>query len=75
MMTWFTVIGAGVAQRRIHTASNCLQGVRQGRGRGIPWCFGDKGMRGKGRGLEVHTLAYPCTLSKGTGVCLCKNII
>ena len=26
-------------------------------------------MRSKGRGLEVHTLAYPCTLTKGTGVC------
>jgi hypothetical protein len=26
-------------------------------------------MRGKGRGLEVHTLAYPCTLTKGSGVC------
>ena len=49
------------------TASNCLQGVRQGRHRGILLCFGDKGMRGKGRGLEVHTLAYPCTLTKGMG--------
>lgn len=49
--------------------------IRHDRGRGIPLCFWGKGMRGKGRGLEVRTLAYPCTLTKGIGVCLHKNIV
>jgi hypothetical protein len=52
-----------------------LPEVRHDRGKGIPLCFWVKGMRGKGRGLEVHTLAYPCTLTKGIGVCLHKNIV
>ena len=43
--------------------------LRHDRGKGIPLCFRVKGMRGKGRGLEVHTPAYPCTLTKGLGVC------
>ena len=43
--------------------------LRHDRGKGIPLCFWVKGMRGKGRGLEVHTPAYPCTLTKGIQVC------
>jgi len=49
--------------------------IRHNRGKGIPMCFLVKDMKGKGRVLEVHTPAYPCTLTKGIGVCLHKNIV
>ena len=50
------------------SSANCSS-LRHDRGKGIPVYVCDKGMRGKGRGLEIHTPAYPCTLTKGLGVC------